>query len=316
LKDAPSPVIALVGPTCTGKTSLSLALAKAINGEIVACDSRTIYRYMDIGTAKPTALEQETIAHHLLDVLEPSRFFTVAEYKNLALTSIADIFARGKTPIVCGGTGLYARALLEGIDIPSVEPQPELRKSLNALADDQGNAALHAKLKEVDPTAALRLSINDRVRVIRAMEVTLIAGKPFSELAQRSNPPFKTAWFGLNVSERAIHRGIIERRLVDQFANGLVDEALQLLTRPEFEAVLRNALNYKEFIPYMEGNADLASVQAQCVIHNMQLARKQMTWFKANPEIVWFHADCMSQEKILPLMIETWKRASGGAHKR
>jgi tRNA dimethylallyltransferase len=316
MKGVDVPVIAIVGPTCTGKTSLSLQLAQKIGGEIVACDSRTIYRYMDIGTAKPTSAERSLINHHLLDVLEPKRFFTVAEYKKLGQEVIEDIFARGKTPIVCGGTGLYARALLEGISIPPVPPQPELRRSFNLLADEKGNAQLYEKLKAVDPASAERLSVNDRVRIIRALEVTLVAGKPFSTLARRSEPPFQTVWFGLSVGERSVHASLIEKRLLDQFSNGLVQEALELLAQPEFEAVLRNAVNYKEFIPYMEGKEDLATVQAECILHNMQLARKQMTWFKANSQITWFQVDEIAQGKILATMIEAWKRASVGNHKR
>jgi tRNA dimethylallyltransferase len=299
-------VIAIVGPTCTGKTSLSLEVAKRLDGEIIACDSRTIYKRMNIGTAKPSEAEQALVKHHALDVIEPNRFYSVAEYKELATKVIGDVVERGKTPIVCGGTGLYARALLEGIDIPSVAPQPHLREQLNAQATEKGNAYLLEELRKVDAITADRLSVNDRRRIIRALEVSYVAGQAFSELSVKGELPFRTIWQGLYFKERQAHKEMIVARLSEQFDYGLPDEALALLAEPEFGPVLRSAVNYKEFFPYMEGKEKLEQVFDQCVLHNFQLARKQMTWFRANSAITWHELGSVSQEKILAQLTDAY----------
>jgi tRNA dimethylallyltransferase len=299
-------VIAIVGPTCTGKTSLSLKLAKALNGEIVACDSRTIYKHMDIGTAKPSQAEQAMVRHYAIDVLAPNRFYSVAEYKELALEAITDIFGRGKVPIICGGTGLYARALLEGIDIPSIPPQPELREYLNTLANEKGNHHLHEKLKTLDPVSAGRLSVNDRRRIIRALEVSMVSGRAFSDLSVKGNIPFRTIWIGPCFKSRSLHKQMIVERLKEQFASGLEKEVISLFEEAEFNEVLRSAVNYKEFLPYIDGKESLEYIFEQCVLHNFQLARKQMTWFKANKEICWYELDSTSQEKILSEVIDSY----------
>jgi tRNA dimethylallyltransferase len=299
-------VIAIVGPTCTGKTSLSLSLAKKLGGEIIACDSRTIYKRMDIGTAKPSKAEQSMVPHHAIDVLEPDRFFSVAEYKELAQAAIGDICQRGKSPIVCGGTGLYARALLEGIDIPSIPPHPELRELLNEVASEKGNAHLHDQLKKIDAVTAQRLSVNDRRRIIRALEVSMVSGKAFSQLSVKKEAPFNTIWVGLRFQERTLHKRMIVERLSNQFASGLITEALDLLAEPEFNSVLRSAVNYKEFVPYIEGKVSLEQVFDQCVLHNSQLARKQMIWFRANKGIRWYELDNLSQEEILSDVIDSF----------
>lgn len=309
-KDTKPIVLAIVGPTCTGKTSLSLNLAKQLNGEIISCDSRAIYKGMDIGTAKPTVHERSIIRHHLIDVLQPDRFFSVAEFKELADVAIADITQRHKIAIVCGGTGLYARALLEGITMPSVEPQPEIRTKFNELANNKGNAHIHDHLRKLDPIAAKRLSVNDRVRIIRALEVSIVAGKPFSSLAGKAPPPFKTIWAGLRFHDRTLHKQAIIKRLKEQFINGLKEEALNILNKSELKAVARTAVNYKEFVPYLEGRENLEHVFEQCVTHNFQLAKRQLTWFRANPAIQWFNIDQLSESAIISQILESFRMAA------
>jgi tRNA dimethylallyltransferase len=186
-------VIALVGPTCTGKTALSIELAKNLNGEIIACDSRTVYQYMDIGTAKPTIQERCGIPHHLLDVVTPGEVYTAANYKEQATSALEQIIAQGKIPIVCGGTGLYARALLEGFSMPAVEPNVALREELNQLAQKDGIEALHKILEVLDPVSKGRIQANDRFRIIRAIEVSKALGRPFSEVATRVEVPYDGA---------------------------------------------------------------------------------------------------------------------------
>lgn len=303
-------VIAIVGPTCTGKTALAIEVSRLLNAEIISSDSQTIYKHMNIGTAKPNQAEQLLVKHHLIDVIEPNRFFSVAEFKELALTAINDMQERGKMPVVCGGTGLYARALLQGIDIPSVPPNPELREFFNEMATTRGNHYIHERLKKVDPVAAERLSVNDRRRIIRALEVSFTAGKAFSQLAVKSMPSFRTIWIGLCFKERALHKQMMVERLKQQFAQGLVEEATSLLAEPEFRPVLGSAVNYKEFLPYIEGKQTLEEVFDQCALHNFQLARKQMTWFRANKEIHWYELDNLEGTKIASDVFDLYKNTS------
>jgi tRNA dimethylallyltransferase len=304
------PVIALVGPTCSGKTALSLSLAEKLGGEIVACDSRTIYKRMNLGTAKPTALEQKRAPHHMIDLLEPDRFYSVAEYKERADEIMLEIFERSAVPIVCGGTGLYARALLEGIGIPSVPPQVEMRRELVLLAERDGNTALHAVLQEIDSVTAERLNANDRVRIIRAIEVSKVAGKPFSDLIFKAEPNYETLWIGLFWRERQKQRLAISNRFDMQLEDGLLEEVKALAHEKAFEPVLRRAVNYKEFFPLLEGKSSLESVRTECILHNFQLSRKQMVWFRANKQINWFAVDEFSIEEICRKVLEIFPNDS------
>jgi tRNA dimethylallyltransferase len=280
-------VLAIVGPTCTGKTDLSIELAQRFNGEIIALDSRTIYKKMDIGTAKPTTDQQNKIKHYAIDLTEPTRFFTVAEYIKVASEAIRIITSKGKLPILCGGTGLYARALLEGIQIPEIAPQEELRLQLNELANKNGNAALLSRLAELDSVAAGRLNLNDRRRIIRALEVCIVSGKPFSQIAIQGELPFQTTWIGLNWSDRDLHRRIISARLGKHLEEGLVEEVTELWKNEQYHEILSNSVNYKEFVPYIDKNKSLEEACAECVRSNFQLARKQMMWFRARSFINW-----------------------------
>src|SRR5277367_2345761 len=288
-----APLIALVGPTGTGKTDLSILLAEQLNGGVLSCDSRTIYCKMDIGTAKPTAEQQSRVPHFMIDLIDQERFYSVAEYKEGAERVLQELASESRLPIVCGGTGLYARALLEGIDIPAVPPQVDLRKSLNDFADLNGNQALHEQLVALDPVTAKRLSANDRFRVIRALEVSMVAGKPFSELAVKNKSAHRTVWIGLCWSDRAKHRAALTKRFDQQIDQGLLDEVQELFVHPQYEKVLLRAVNYKEFFPYLKGQIDLQEVRQNCITSNSQLARKQQIWFRANSEINWFSVDEM-----------------------
>jgi tRNA dimethylallyltransferase len=292
-------VIAIVGPTCTGKTDLSISLAQKLNGEIVALDSRTIYKKMDIGTAKPTIEQQNKIKHYAIDIVEPKYFFTVAEYLNIAINAINTIIKKGKLPILCGGTGLYARALLEGIQMPTVQPKLELRAELNSLADQKGNTELYTKLVGLDPVTAGRLNINDRRRIIRALEVCLTTGKPFSQLATKVDLPFRTTWIGLNWNDRSMHKKIITQRFEKHLAAGLLKEVSNLWQNNDYRPVLSNSVNYKEFIPYIEQKTSLEEVQEECIKNNFQLARKQMIWFRARSFINWIQFDEFDLRSIM-----------------
>lgn len=291
-------VIAVVGPTCSGKTSLSVGLGLKYDGEVIACDSRTIYRFMDIGTAKPTIQERRGIPHHMLDVVDPDRVYTVAEFQKEGTAALNDIFARGKVPIVCGGTGLYAKALLEGLSIPEVAPQAHLRESLKAEVEKYGNQALHDKLKQLDPPSAEKIHPNDVFRIIRALEVTMTLGLPFSEATKKKEVPFRVIWIGLTYMDRDLLRAKIEERLAEQVCAGLVEESKFLYEKYGATQPLMNAVTYKEMINFFDGRCTLEDAIADCVVHNYQLSRNQLIWFRANRDINWFCVDDTNEGSI------------------
>jgi tRNA dimethylallyltransferase len=262
---------------------------------------------MDIGTAKPTPKQQADAKHYALDILEPTRFFTVSEYVEVARPIVDDILNRGKLPIICGGTGLYARALLEGIQIPAVAPQPELREELSHFADKNGNDALLLRLNQLDPKAASKLNVNDRRRIIRALEVCMVTGQPFSSLAIKGTPPFRTLWIGLKWNDRAAHKKLIDERLEMQLESGLLSEVQELWKEPQYRDILRNAVNYKEFIPYLDKTVSWQDTRQQCIQDNYQLARKQMIWFGANSAIKWLVLDDLANFELLSKIMALWQ---------
>ena len=290
-------VIAIVGPTSSGKTALSIALARKLDSEVIACDSRTIYKDMDIGTAKPTMEERDGIKHHLLDVAEPDQVFTAAQFRQLATDVIENLHERGKIPIVCGGTGFYARALLEGLSIPEVAPQEEMRKELQQLAETEGNAAVRKLLEEIDPASLSKIQENDLFRMIRAIEVTRVLSKPFSEAATTKEVPFDVIWIGLGFEDREVLRDRIESRLQQQLDDGLVEESRELLSKYGKTRSLVNAVTYKQMINYLEGTWTYEEAVQDCIRHNYQLARKQLMWFRSNPNMNWFLVDQTRQLK-------------------
>lgn len=291
-------VVAIVGPTCTGKTALSLSLAQSLPVEIVACDSRTVYRHMDIGTAKPTAAERAVTCHHMIDVASPDEVFTVAQYKQEAGRIIEEITARGRLPLVVGGTGFYARALLQGLQIPAVAPQPELRARLREQAEKEGNQALHRRLQELDPASAERISTNDLFRIVRALEVSIVCGRPFSELAEKVEPAYNTLWIGLTANNRSIIHQAIGRRFQIQMEQGMLAEVEELLSRYGPCRSIMGTVNYRELALYLQGLISRREAEQQCVQHNIQLTRRQLTWFRANPEISWLAIDELTDKEL------------------
>lgn len=284
-------VIAIVGPTASGKTALSLELARRLNAEIIACDSRTVYRHFDIGTAKPSKEEQSAVRHHLIDVAEPTENFTAADFAQAGEKAIADIVSRGKLPIVAGGTGFYARALLEGLSIPRVAPQESLRKELREFADVFGNQALYDRLQAADPQTAARLNVNDRFRVIRALEVQAVTGIPMSEAATIKPPPFNCLWIGLTFNNRKFLHEAIKERFWAQMESGMLAETKSLLARYGESQKLMHTVNYKELCDLLSGRLDEKTAHEKAVQHNIQLARRQLIWFRANKSIAWFAVD-------------------------
>ncbi|MBX9770524.1 MAG: tRNA (adenosine(37)-N6)-dimethylallyltransferase MiaA [Candidatus Obscuribacterales bacterium] len=284
-------VVALVGPTASGKTALALKIAQAVPLEVIACDSRTVYRHMDIGTAKPTAEECAIARHHMLDLVNPDGKYTVSKYRQEASGVMDGVMRRGLLPVVCGGTGFYARALLEGLEMPDVAPQAELREQLHGLAESKGNEALWEKLHEVDPKAAEKLNANDRFRVVRALEVFKVLGKPFSEAASRVDPPYDTIWIGLNANDRAFLYKRITDRFAEQVTQGMVEEVEDLHKKWGDARALTSTVNYQEIMLYLKGELSKEDALEQALRHNCQLARKQLIWFRSNEKIKWFPID-------------------------
>lgn len=284
-------VLAIVGPTASGKTALSIDLAVHFGGEVVACDSRTVYKYMDIGAAKPTEAERKGIPHHMLDVVEPDRVYTVAEFQKEGSAAIEDILSRGKLPIVAGGTGFYSRALLEGLQIPEVAPQEKLREELKSLAEREGNAALFNKLKELDPVSATKIMPNDLFRIIRALEVSITLAKPFSEATRRVEVPYNVIWIGLNFDDRSILKERISLRMDAQLKAGVVEESRFLHSKYGATQPILNAVTYRQMFNYIDGVWTMEEAIEDCLKHNYQLARKQLMWFRANPDTNWLYVD-------------------------
>jgi len=280
-------LVAVVGPTGSGKTALSLALAERFTGEIVNCDSVAIYRDFNIGSAKPSAEERARAPHHLFDAIDPNHYMTAGEYARRARQVLDDIKRRGRTPIVVGGTGLYLRALLEGL-FPGPERSEELRERLRARQQQRGAEWLHRILQRLDPQAAANIHPNDTPKVVRAIEVCLASREPISELWKKGRDPlpgFRILRLGLNPERNALYTRINERAR-RMFDNGLVEETRRLLEKYPGAWAL-SSLGYKQAAQYLRGEIDrkLAIWAAQQAHRNY--AKRQLTWFRREPEVEW-----------------------------
>ena len=287
-------LICIAGPTASGKTALSIALAKELDGEIVSCDSMQVYRRMDIGTAKPTLSEREGIVHHMLDVAEPYEDFSVSRYCEMASPIVDDILARGKTAIIAGGTGLYMDSLIKGNDFAPY-PATGRREELEALAARQGIEAVIAQLREVDPESAARLHPSDQKRIIRAMEVYLETGISITEHNRRTQaipPKYHPIWFALEDADRATLYERIDRRVEQMLRDGLMDEIQSLLAEgiPE-KCTAMQAIGYKEFLEVIHGRCDLHTATALVQQSSRKYAKRQLTWFRRNKNIHWLRRE-------------------------
>ncbi len=283
-------LLVLLGPTATGKTETAILVAQALGGEVVSADSMYFYRGMDIATAKPTPEEQRGVPHHLIDILDPDEAFSVAEYKARAEAVIDDILARGRVPILVGGSGLYIRALVTGTGFTTVPPNPELREQLTEEAEREGTEVLHARLAEVDPEAAARITPRDRKRIIRALEVYDATGEPISHLQalDRQRPPrYNTCQFGLTLPREELYRRI-EERVDRQLEAGLVEEVRGLLDRGYHEGLTSmKGLGYAQFARYLRGQCSLEEAVVQLKRDTRRFAKRQVTWFRADARIRW-----------------------------
>jgi len=276
-------LIVILGPTASGKTSLATNLAKKYNGEIICADSRSVYKKLDIGTAKPTKYEQAQVPHHMLDVVEAGEIFTVAEFKKGAEEKIAGIFSLDKTPFLVGGSGLYIDSVIYGLQIPKVPPDWQLREKLEKLSKEQ----LLSKIKKLDPKFAKIVDINNKRRLIRALEVIKKTGKKFSALRRKNPPKYPILILGINVPRRELIKKIDDR--VDQrIKQGMIEEIEGLIRYGVDPKWLDNlGLEYRYLSRYVRGQISKAEAirQLKSAIH--QFARRQMTWFKKNKDIIW-----------------------------
>lgn len=284
------PIITIAGPTASGKTALSIQLAKEIGGEIVSCDSMQVYKDMDIGTAKPTLEEQEGIPHHMLSVAEPWEDFSVSRYCAMADPIVEDILRRGKSPIIVGGTGLYMDALIRGNAFAPC-PSTGRREELEALAASQGIEAVIEKLQKVDPESAARLHPSDQKRIIRAMEVYLETGMTITEHNRKTQeipPKYQPIRFALTDRQRQTLYDRIDRRVDAMLEAGLMEEIQGLLARgiPE-KCTAMQAIGYKEFVAALHGESTLDEAARQVKQSSRRYAKRQLTWFRRNPENIW-----------------------------
>jgi tRNA dimethylallyltransferase len=280
-------LVAVVGPTGSGKTALSLALAERFSGEIVNCDSVAIYREFNIGSAKPSAEERSRAPHHLFDAIDPNHYMTAGEYARRARLVLDDIKRRGHIPIVVGGTGLYLRALLEGL-FPGPERSEELRERLRARQQQRGAEWLHRILQRLDPQAAANIHPNDTPKVVRAIEVCLASRERMSELWKRGRDPlpgFRILRLGLNPERNALYTRINERAR-RMFDDGLVEETRRLMEKyPRAWAL--SSLGYKQAAQYLRGEIDLKLAIWAAQQAHRNYAKRQMTWFRREPEVKW-----------------------------
>lgn len=295
------PPIVLVGPTATGKTAVAVRLAERLQGEIVNADSMQIYRGMDIGTAKPSSEERRRAPFHLLDLVTPDQPFSVSDWKERAESAINAIASRDHWPIVCGGTGLYIRALLDDWSLAETPADPAVRAGLRAEVARHGAPSLHARLQAVDPSTATRLHPNDAVRIVRALEVYQVTGQPISAFQQRDRAtrPTRPAYrMGLMLPRQELYARI-DTRVNQMIAEGLEDEARRLLDQGYSPTLgpLRS-LGYKEMIAYLCGESDRTTAIEKIKQETRRFAKRQFTWFRADPNLLWFDGSAQDSAAV------------------
>lgn len=285
----PESIVIIVGPTAAGKSEVAVRLAESIGGEIVNADSLQVYKEMEVGTAKPSAALRQRVPHHLIDLVSPDEDFTAADFRREAMQAIHDISGRGKKPIIVGGTGLYIRALVMGLaETPG--GCETIRQELNLIADREGNPALHQRLMEVDAEAAARLHPNDRLRIVRALEVFLTSGRRLSEFQSEHGFPgsgIRHCTIGIHLDRAELYRRI-EARVDVMIANGLVDEVRQLLLRgytPEMKPL--RSIGYKEICRFLSGEYEHEEAIRLIKRDTRHYAKRQLTWFRSDQSTLW-----------------------------
>jgi tRNA dimethylallyltransferase len=297
------PLIVILGPTAVGKTALSLELCERFNGEVISADSRQIYRRMDIGTAKPAPEEMARAPHHLLDIREPDETLSLAEYQEMAYAAIDDIHRRGRVSFLVGGTALYIAAVVKGLKIPNVAPNPVLRRELEHLAEEEGHEALYARLVELDPATAQKLDGRNVRRVVRALEIVIESGQPKSELEGENPPPYRILQIALDLPRQKLYERI-DRRVVQMVESGLIEETALLLEAgypPNLPAL--TSLGYQEIGAYLRGEMSLDEAIERIQIETHRFVRHQYSWFRRMHNLHWFDCSQPCQDAIERLVI-------------
>ncbi len=282
-------VIVICGPTASGKTGLSIELAKKVNGEIVSCDSMQIYKDMTIGTAKPTVEEMQGIKHYLIDCVSPEQRFSVADYKKEATNAIKEILAKGKVPIVVGGTGLYLEALIYGIEYEEIEVDLDYRAHLDKIVEEKGLQYLYEEAEKIDVDAAKKISPNDKKRIYRILEIYKATRKTKTQLEKESRskgPDFDYILFGINMDRDKLYERI-DKRVDIMIENGLIEEVETLLKKYDKFPTAMQGLGYKEVIEYLEGNLSKDEMIDKIKMMTRRYAKRQLTWFRKYENITW-----------------------------
>lgn len=288
-------VIAIVGPTASGKTAVAINVAKKLKTEIISADSRQIYSDFNIAVAKPTELEMNGIVHHMLGFVNPDDDFTVANFADEARKIIYRLHQEGKIPVVVGGTGLYFRILLENFDMPRVAPNKEMRAELEKLSIQE----LYEMLKKLDPVIAEKIHPNNTVKIIRALEVCKTLNMPMSEAQKiKETPEFDVLWFGLNAENRQFLYERVNKRVDIMLQNGLEAEAKEIFEKYGNMQLLFDTIGYKEFFDYFNGKISHDAMKEQIKQNTRRYAKRQLTWFRQNKKIRWFDIEKKSADEI------------------
>lgn len=296
-------LIVILGPTAVGKTGLAIEIAQRVNGEIISADSRQIYRFMDIGTAKPTPQQQAQAKHHLVDIVAPDDWLSVAQYQRMAYQAINDIHAQGRTPLLVGGTGQYITAVLEGWSIPEVPPNNELRAELEVFATEHGSAALHERLAQLDPTAAQNIDARNVRRVVRALEVCIETGQPISELQRKHPPAYTTLCHGLTLEREVLYQRA-DLRVDEMMAQGFLAEVQALLSKGyDRKLPSMSGLGYAQLAAHLLDNVSLDEAVMNTKNDTHDFIRRQYTWFRGHDSGILWHN--MNQEEPATIIDET-----------
>lgn len=300
------PLLVILGATATGKTQLSIELARQFNGEIISADSRQVYRYMDIGTAKATPEQRADVPHHLIDIVEPDISLALAEYQEMAYAAINRLHQQNKLPILAGGTGQYITAVTEGWAIPQVAPDEALREQMQAVANAQGAKALHEQLAQVDPEAAQKIHPNNVRRVIRALEVHELTGRPITELQRKQPPPYRILTLGLQMAREALYARA-DARVDQMIADGFVEEVRDLLARGYHRDLpSMSGLGYLELSAHILDGLPLADAITRTKNSTHHFIRRQDLWFRGHDHNILWHNSSMIGLDSVQAQIAGW----------
>ncbi len=295
-----APLVVITGPTAVGKTRFALDIAAALGGEIISADSRQIYRYMDIGTAKPTHAERQRVPHHMIGIVNPDQNLSLAQYVSQARQVIDSLHQQGKLPLLVGGTAQYINALIEGWSIPEVAPNPELRAELEAYAEQNGALALYERLMAVDEPAARKIEYQNVRRVVRALEVYHTTGTPISELQRKQPPPYRTRSYVLTLEREALYERA-DQRVDAMMQAGFLDEVRDLLARGySHELPAMSGIGYSQLAQHLHGEFSLEKAVEQTKIATHRFIRHQYTWFRRyNQSYLWHNVDQISPSDLI-----------------